>query len=57
MSVISVGTLPVMSAFAKSRAGIDAAQRPRIVVVPVDERHLLVQRARPRRQVVLRAGG
>ena len=49
MSVMIVGCGLVMSSLSRSRAGV-LAQRPRIVVVAVDERHLLVQRPRARQQ-------
>ena len=52
MSVISFGTGFVMSALAKSRPGIEAAQRPRVVVVPVDERRLLVNRDGARLEIL-----
>ena len=35
---------------------IEPAQRPGIVVVAVDERHLLVQRARAGQRIALRGG-
>ena len=56
MSVISVGALLVMSALAKSRPGSILAQRPRVVVVAVDERHLRVQRLGAGGQFLLRGG-
>ena len=40
-----VGCGLAMSSLSRSRAGV-LAQRPRVVVVAVDERHLLVQRPR-----------
>ena len=43
MSVMSVGCGLVMSSLGEVAARIDLPQRPRIVVVAVDERHLLVQ--------------
>ena len=52
MSVISFGTGFEMSALAEIAAGIELAQRPRIVVVPVDERRLLVYRDGARLEVL-----
>ena len=57
MSVISDGTGSVMSALLKSPPTSRSRRAHGIVVVAVDERRLLVQRAGTGQQIVLGVGG